>query len=131
VSFPTDLSVATFVLVGVAIGLGALGGIAHWIVDREAGDTPGKGILVGIVAALGTLAFTTPTSIQQLGLFVLVGFFGRAVLAALQSRVIAAVQAAKKEDAKDVAAQAIALLDNQSTPPPAVAGLRARLTAIR
>jgi len=132
--FPTDLSTATLVLVALVAALGALGGVAHWAVSREDGEVAWKSGVVGLVAALGALAFATPSTIEQLGQSLLVGFFGRAVLSVLQTRVTSAVEAERKQQAKAVAREALALVHpvpNPAPDPAVVVGLAARLEAIR
>lgn len=131
-TFPSDLSSSTIALIATVAALGAVGGLAHIYVDETA--PKGKwvmGAVIGVVAALGSLAFTTPTTLEQLGLYLLAGFFGRAVLSTLQARVTGAVavQAERTAAAKDLADHAITKLDAAGSPD--TTALRARLSALR
>lgn len=122
---------------------GALGGIAQHLVVRDPQEVATRrwvAAVVGIVAALGVLwAAPATTAAAQIGQALLAGFFGRSVLAALQLRIIAAVEKDRRERATAIARESLALLerrtarlDGDSAPATdrETAVLRARLTEL-
>lgn len=127
----------TWATLGAAVVFGIAGGLAHYAV-RDPGDPdtrPLTAVIVGLVAALGALWIAPPdTALAMIGQPLLVGFFGRAVLTALQARVVTAVQ---KERALAVARDSLALAARRNdperavAPSPEVAALRARLAEIQ
>lgn len=107
-----DLRADAGVLVVTAV-IGALGGLAQGAVAQDPADTSAwwKRVVVGVVAAIGALWAQAPTSTLALvGQALLAGYFGRAVLAVLQTRVTAALEADKKQRAVAIAKDAFALV---------------------
>jgi hypothetical protein len=123
--------------------LGGLGGLAQYAVAGDPTDptaSPWKSALVGAVAAIGALWVKTPaTALELVGELLLVGFFGRAVLAVLQTRVTAALERDRKQRAVAVARTALDLAERErrgspagapAPPDPDVIALRSQLAAI-
>lgn len=111
----------TWGLVLVVALLGALGGLAQHVVARDPADATARswnGVIVGVIAALGALWASSPdTASQQIGQSLVAGFFGRAVLAALQTRITAAVEKDRRERATAVAREALGMLERRMLPP--------------
>jgi hypothetical protein len=120
--------------------LGALGGLVQYVVARDPANPagrPGISAVVGVIGALGALwADTSKTGGALIGQSLLAGFFGRAVIAALQARITAAVEKERRERATAVARDSLALLERRALPGKTeapvvsegeIAGLRARL----
>jgi hypothetical protein len=115
-SLTGDLRADAGVLVLTAV-IGALGGLAQGAVAQDPADTSAwwKRVVVGVVAAIGTLwALVPATAVALVGQSLLAGYFGRAVLAVLQTRVTAALAADQKARAVAVANDAIALVARTS-----------------
>lgn len=149
-----DLDADAGVLVIVA-AVGAIGGLAQYAVVKDPTDTiasPWKSVVVGVVAAIGALWANSGSDPQPelalIGQSLLAGYFGRAVLVALQTRVTAALERDRKERALAVAHASIDLVERErqaltapigtapvppATPTPAspdLVALRARLIEI-
>jgi len=138
------LAAAGTLIIGAAAGI--TGGLAQAFVAKDPADAtkPLKSVVIGVVAALGTLWASTPdTAIPLIGQSLLAGYFGRAVLAVLQTRVTAALESARKERAIAIARDAITLAEREryallpgaaeaapNSVQPDVAALRARLADI-
>lgn len=142
-------------VLAIAVLVGAVGGLAQSFVAKDPADataSPWKSLVVGVVAAIGALwasrlgsASESTTSGSALGLIgqsLLAGYFGRAVLAVLQTRVTAALERDRKERAIAVARDALDLTerdrvahptltdDKAPVVAPDVAALRARLAEL-
>jgi hypothetical protein len=131
-----NLRVDAAVLV-VAGALGLLGGLAQAWVTKDPADgaiSPVKSGVIGVVAAVGVLWAQVPdTTLALVGQSVLTGYFGRAVLAMLQTRVTAALERDRKARAVAVAEDALRLAGDKSpdretvSVRPEIVALRARL----
>ena len=99
----------TWTILIVVLVFGALGGWAHRLgAPKEDTTTPLAYIILGSVSALAALFVIVPTEpLKLIGVAVVAGYAGKAVLSALQARVEAAVAKAETVKAKDTARKAI------------------------
>jgi hypothetical protein len=128
-----------------AVALGGLGGLAQAFAAKDpmdAATSSWKVAIIGMVAAVGALWASSPSSaIELVGGSLLAGFFGRAVLAALQARVTGAIERERKELAIALARVSVDHIERAESPPgsvtaaeepahPGAAVLRAQLDAL-
>lgn len=102
-------SADTWLTLGITMVFGMLGGYAHKLVAPADDTTSDLGYAVlGAVGALGALFAVAPQDgLKLVGLAVIAGFAGKALMSALQARVEAAV--AKTEAAKATVAKVEAI----------------------
>ncbi len=99
----------TWTVLVVVLVFGALGGWAHRLgAPKEDKTRPVAYVILGSVSALAALFAIVPTEpLKLVGLSVVAGYAGKAVLSALQARVEAAVAKAETVKARDTARKAI------------------------
>jgi hypothetical protein len=128
----------------MAAGFGLVGGLAQFWVARDPADAANsavKSAIVGAVAAIGALWVQLPSpTLTLVGQSLLTGYFGRAVLALLQTRVTTALEREQKVRAIAVATDALKLAEDaahrngvqlEAVPAhPQITALRARLTDV-
>lgn len=102
--------IETWGVIAATTVCGAVGSLVHRFAEDEPEQVWWKVASIGIVAAIGLVSITPPsTGLQLIGLALLGGFFARTVLVALESRLALALARQKTDRALGIAGEAIEL----------------------